>query len=128
MNIAAGRGQANADPVLMSCWRQNIIGIKGASEVSCHPLTCPSMVRTSGLNRVISGSLTPQCMVASPTLIDSKLAHGFASRVAFGNFPALTSIEHGLAAKHGTLGVRGPTIERTPPRRVPAVSRLEGGN
>jgi hypothetical protein len=38
-------------------------------------------------------------MVASPTL-----AHGFASRVAFGNFPALTSIEHGLAAKHGTLG------------------------
>src|SRR5215510_13046896 len=38
-------------------------------------------------------------MVASPTL-----AHGFASRIAFGNFPARTSIEHGLAAKHGTLG------------------------
>src|SRR5262249_2781684 len=37
-------------------------------------------------------------------VIDSKLAHGFASSVALGDFPALTRVEHGLAAKHGALG------------------------
>src|SRR5262249_58065487 len=37
-------------------------------------------------------------------IIDSKLAHCLASSVAFGNFPALISVEHGLAAKHGSLG------------------------
>jgi hypothetical protein len=63
--------------------------------------------RRRPLNRVIQAFLTPQCApdgCLSNLVVDSKLAHGFASRVAFGNFPALTSIEHGLAAKHGTPG------------------------
>src|SRR5262249_5794034 len=51
--------------------------------------------------------LTPQrspdrCLTAA--VVKGKLAHSFASGVAFGNFPALTSVEHGLAAKHGALG------------------------
>src|SRR5437773_8756094 len=54
-----------------------------------------------------SGILTPQrapdrCL--ANLVVDSKLAHGFASSIAFGNFPALTRVEHGLAAKHGALG------------------------
>src|SRR5262249_46876384 len=77
--------------------------------VSCHLLRlgCNRQASRARLKPRHPGILTPQCAPDSclaNLVVDSKLAHCLASSVTFGNFPALTSVEYGLAAKYGALG------------------------